>query len=569
MDLRLAQALAVRADCLWVAQPDVARSLYEEALALADQGALLLVARCWHGLGRIHLEAEAPDAAERALLQAVAIEEELRRTLRSHLHKAGFLAHRQELHEALLTATMRQPGSEMRLLGQLERLKAGALVDLLHDQPPDRSSDDALRERLAERDRLAALLDFHLSPLGWASLESVVTDGQRGAILTGHDEHQSRIIAGLRRQLQIVEEDILRRDPSRTWRASAAIAPETIHSLLDEKSILITYFTTRDGLAAMTVGAADGDARLHRLAGALDELQARWRVAQTYLGDHSAARKHLAVFYNRLIRPLEERLEGKRRLIIIPHRQLFLLPFAAFYDSRRDAYLLERWTTQLAPSATILARCRERPAAGQGVLLAGYPGQPDDPAYLPAVEQELDALRARLPGALCLMGDEATKANVLHHAPGKRLVHLASHAYFKPHEPLDSGMPLAGGRWLRASDLYLNYDLMRGATVVLSGCQTGEGRLEGDEVLGLLSGFLYAGARSIVSSLWPVGDNATARLMIAFYDGLAGGSEAGEALREAQLRLLGEQAYGAPIYWGAFQLTGADDQLYRNTESPG
>lgn len=557
--LRLAQALAVRADCWRFSQPDEARSLYDEALALAGEGALLLAARCWHGLGRIHLDAGAPEAAEAALLNAVAVEETLRRTLRSHLHKAGFLAGKGSLHEELLAAIQRQPQSEGRLLGQLERLKAGALVDLLQDQPPDRSLDDALRERLAERDRLAALLDFHLSPLGWAGAESVADDGRRGALLSEHDEHQTRIITGLRRQLQIIEEDIFRRDPTQSWRGATVISPQEIHALLDEQSILITYFTTSDGLAAMTTGAAAGDVRLHRLSGSPADLHTRWRVCQERLGDANAAHTCLAVFYDRLIRPLEERLAGKRRLIIAPHQQLSLLPFAAFFDKRRHAYLLERWTTQLTPSATIFALCRQRAVAGEGVLLVGYPGSPDDPTYLLGVIQEIDALRARMPGALCLTGDEATEANVLRHVAGKRIVHLAGHAYFMPHQPLDSGMPLAGGPWLRASDLYLNYDLMRGATVVLSGCQTGAGRLEGGEVLGLQSAFLYAGARNIVSSLWKVDDTATAILMSDYYDGLVNGSETGEALRLAQLQMLGGERYRAPDYWGAFQLIGAGE----------
>lgn len=559
--LRLAQALAVRAECLRLSQPDAARVLYDEALALVGRGALLLAARCWHGLGQIHLDAGAPAAAEAALLTAVDIEEALRRALRSHLHKAGFLANREKLHEELLAAIQRQPHSEARLLGQLERLKAGALVDLLQDQPPDRSIDDALREQLAERDRLAALLDFHLSPLGWSGLESVAGDGQRGATLSEHDQRQARIISDVRRRLQIIEEDILRRDPSQSWRASTAIAPEEIHALLDEQSILITYFTTSDGLAAMTVGAAAGDVRRHPLAGSPADWQSKWRVCQANLGHPSAAAACLAVFYDRLIRPLEERLAGKRRLIIVPHPQLSLLPFAAFFDTRQGVYLLQRWTTQMAPSATILAHCRERSAAGGSVLLVGYPGRPGDRAYLPGVTQEIAALQARLPGATCLTGDEATEQNLLRHAPGKHIIHLAGHAYFMPHQPLDSGMPLAGGPWLRASDLYLNYDLMRGATIFLSGCQTGAGRLEGGEMLGLLNAFLYAGARGIVSSLWKVDDDATALLMSDIYDGLAGGADTGEALRAAQLRLLGGQRYGAPYYWGAFQLTGAGERF--------
>jgi CHAT domain-containing protein len=103
---------------------------------------------------------------------------------------------------------------------------------------------------------------------------------------------------------------------------------------------------------------------------------------------------------------------------------------------------------------------------------------------------------------------------------------------------------------------------MRGATVVLSGCQTGEGRLEGGEVLGLISAFLYAGARGVVSTLWKVDDAVTPLLMSDFYRGLANGLDTVEALREAQLHSLKNKFYAAPDIWGAFQFTGASSDFF-------
>ena len=115
-----------------------------------------------------------------------------------------------------------------------------------------------------------------------------------------------------------------------------------------------------------------------------------------------------------------------------------------------------------------------------------------------------------------------------------------------------------GGPWLRASDLFLRHGLLGGATVVLSGCQTGQGQPAGSEVLGLISAFFYAGARGVVASLWKVDDAATAILMGHFYDGLARGRPTAEALRQAQVAMLAGDDYRLPYYWGAFQLTGAE-----------
>ena len=106
---------------------------------------------------------------------------------------------------------------------------------------------------------------------------------------------------------------------------------------------------------------------------------------------------------------------------------------------------------------------------------------------------------------------------------------------------------------LTVSDLY---SMRIGADLVtLSGCETGLGRIaNGDDVVGLTRGFLYAGTRTIVASLWQVDDRATGDLMIAFYGSIANGLSKRDALRAAQLEQLGKQRH--PYFSAAFQLTG-------------
>jgi len=90
--------------------------------------------------------------------------------------------------------------------------------------------------------------------------------------------------------------------------------------------------------------------------------------------------------------------------------------------------------------------------------------------------------------------------------------------------------------------------------VTLSACETGLGKVaSGDDVVGLTRGFLYAGAATIVASLWKVDDRATAELMRRFYDNL-GRMDKLEALRQAQLET--RKAFPAPFFWAAFQLIG-------------
>jgi CHAT domain-containing protein len=96
---------------------------------------------------------------------------------------------------------------------------------------------------------------------------------------------------------------------------------------------------------------------------------------------------------------------------------------------------------------------------------------------------------------------------------------------------------------------------LQGALVVLSGCSTGANKVyAGDEILGLVRGFLTAGAASLVVSLWAVNDPATAKLMTAFYEGLKTGVAPRQALRMAALDT--RQLFPHPYYWAPFTFIG-------------
>jgi CHAT domain-containing protein len=135
-------------------------------------------------------------------------------------------------------------------------------------------------------------------------------------------------------------------------------------------------------------------------------------------------------------------------------------------------------------------------------------------------------------------------------------------AAFSP-EPEDSSRQ----SWLYANDLYQME--IRADQVVLSGCETGQGELkESEGVISLGRGFLYAGAGSVVSSLWPVSDQATAYFMELYYEGIKSGVSKTEALRQAKLGML-MSPYKEPVYWSAFTLVGdARPLIFRSVWSP-
>src|SRR5262249_21752085 len=94
--------------------------------------------------------------------------------------------------------------------------------------------------------------------------------------------------------------------------------------------------------------------------------------------------------------------------------------------------------------------------------------------------------------------------------------------------------------------------------VVLSACETGLGKeVNGEGLIGLTRGFMYAGAPRIVSSLWKVGDFATAKLMKVFYTSMEqDGMRPAQALRNAQLALISDRRWSAPYYWAGFTIQG-------------
>jgi CHAT domain-containing protein len=303
----------------------------------------------------------------------------------------------------------------------------------------------------------------------------------------------------------------------------------------------------------------DGVVAEYRIASS-DEVEAavaglHFQIETFVYGPELAARKsaylkrnadrYLARLYDMLLRPVEAAL-GDRDLVVVPHGALHYVPVHALFDGVR--YVVERRSVSFVPSATVLALCAAAPSGeGTSALLCGVPD-----ASAPEIRREVTALRAHFPDATVLEGADATRAAFAREAEGRRVVHVAAHAEFRSDNPMLSCVRLADGR-LTFYDIFglrLDADL-----VVLSGCNTGAVAVgAGDELHGLLRGFLYAGAPSLLLSLWDADDAATADLMEGFYIALGRGAGKREALREAQLRLV--ERYPHPYYWAPFLLLG-------------
>jgi len=163
---------------------------------------------------------------------------------------------------------------------------------------------------------------------------------------------------------------------------------------------------------------------------------------------------------------------------------------------------------------------------------------------------------ATMLGTKALIGPQASKAKLQTSLSEVRVAHLATHAYFEPNSPLDSGVVFADGDVLTAREVL--DDRLSADLLVLSACETGMAQsLGGDELAGLGQAFLQAGARSVIVSLWRVNDSATAALMKAFYEARRSDEvDNAQALSQAMTQIQEQEKWQHPYYWGAFVFMG-------------
>lgn len=303
--------------------------------------------------------------------------------------------------------------------------------------------------------------------------------------------------------------------------------------------------------------------------------------------------------YNLLVKPAEAQVADSERLLLLLDGPLHALPFAALRAPRSAArparYLIEWKPLHVVASATVYSHTRKpRAAAGTpahpaGLIAFGDPelapstagtaAPPLSPvledfarrgrrlAALPAARREVRAI-ARLFGseATVYVGRDATEERAKTIAQRTAYVHFASHALLDERLPLNSALvlaqPIRGSApanngllqvWEIFEGLRLDADL-----VTLSACETAlGGDFGGEGLIGLTRAFQFAGARSVVASLWSIGDTSTEQLMVRFYRYLRAGRTKDEALRAAQIAAIRSQsAYSHPFHWAAFQVFG-------------
>jgi CHAT domain-containing protein/Tfp pilus assembly protein PilF len=575
-----------------LAQPQKAREHLRRALELARaQRSPSSEVRSLAGLARSERLEGFPARARGHVETAIELFESERLRVWTPALRASFASTFYDLYDLYIDLLL-AAGDTRGALEVSERVRARTLLELVQESGAD--LDQKGDPKLLARRRS---LHRRLSAKAARTARVALTDAEP-ALKSALAEEQTAIL----RELDLVEALLHRTTPERGARPSTAAE---IQALLDDDTLLLVFALGETRSVLWRVDA--GTITAHHLPPRQDIEKAARRVHVNLRRFEPAARHQdaeaAAELVDLLLGPVASQLEA-RRLVIVPDGALFYVPFEALPLPRQAAstpqdlpkrYLLDRYEIVYLSSASVLATQRRaavepRPAGHTLAVLADPVFDPSDPRLsgrekapgrargrargggprferLPATRQEAEALAAlAAPGeVLKALGFEATRSRVLGESLSPyRFIHFATHGVIDTETPALSALVLSlydrEGRpregFLSLRDIYglrLNAEL-----VVLSGCRTALGRqMRGEGLWGLTRGFLAAGARRVLATLWRVEDRAAAELMRRFYSALwREGLTPAAALRSAKLSLRRERRWRDPHFWASFVLEG-------------
>ena len=547
-----------------------ARRMATTALESARGLSPTIAYQCHHLIGRIERDRHRGSLALESFRRAVETIEKMRGGIAADEFKASFLQDKIHAYEDAISACLDSENVDCldEAFSLVESSKSRALVDLLARYLRGAQSEESNLSPEPRR-RLSKLIE----DLNWYSSQAGLAEDkgdQRGAQRADRYRHA---VAQCESQIAHLFSRMETEAPgSADTQRMRAASLEALQAVLEPGETVVEYFATTNYISAFIV-SRDGVQIARRIVRKIDveNLLATLRFqiekfnygadyVESYFGQlRRAANEILHQLYAMIFAPVEAAIEGDQ-LIIIPHGALHYVPFHALHDG--TDYLLERFEISYAPSATVLKLCRARslPAA-----MESQPGggSKDDrlvalgvsESGTPNIENEIAEVAALFPNSVTLTNERATRANLFEAAPDAKFLHLASHGYFRRDNPMFSFLKLADSNlhFYNLLDLKLTAEM-----VTLSACHTGVNKVfPGDELQGLVRGFLYAGAPSVVASLWAVSDRSTADFMRELYSNIRAGLGKRAALRLAQLAI--KDAYGHPYYWAPFVLMGNPD----------
>jgi CHAT domain-containing protein len=553
---------------LYLGRASEGRSALEEIRALtAELGRADLEWVVFFGIGHSY-EKENPDSACAYYEKAFERIERVGAGLGGQEIRSGFFSNerRRYFEEVMRFYASQAVDAERELWSSrafqtIERAKSRGLLELMEQSV----KQDVSREEDALLDSLYAL----------RALSSIETDAQRRIESRYVELRESRF------ERQLGELDARERI-ARIDVVQEALPKQTVlleYALGDTASYLWCIDSERQQLFELP----DRKVLRQKVTGLRDA------VAKPGSGD--AALKRLSRdLYAILIEPAEKMLSGSRTLILIPDGVLFELPFEILLskdpqeaESWGDLHWLTRsFETLYLPSASIFVELQSAPLPEHFDHELVAVGNPDYStlevkselkmnviAPLPHTKNEVETICSFLPDdkRIMLLGAQASETALKQrlHDGTQRILHLATHGYADPVEPIVSSVLLCREQGSNDDGYLHTLEILslpiRSNLVVLSACESARGRLSrGEGVVGLSRAFFAAGAKSVIASLWSVSDNSTSELMKQFYESMIVDRQtARRALRQARLELLKDETFAHPFYWSPFIVIGRPD----------
>jgi CHAT domain-containing protein/tetratricopeptide (TPR) repeat protein len=352
----------------------------------------------------------------------------------------------------------------------------------------------------------------------------------------------------------------------------------TIQSMLNRGQTMVEYFLGEEQLFVFIIGSKGLEVITKDRPDQLVDRVLAFRQSiegYEYLADNEGAKianyqLHGQGLYHDLISPLLAYVEQSSQLLIVPSGILDLLPFEALLSSpppqpedfRTYPYLLRDFEISYGYSAGLLWSLHQMPRSGKG--WGGFsPSFSRSGAWSPLIcsQDLLQQLAAARSGEV-ILDTAAVPARFKELAQRYAVLHLATHAQANPDAGDFSFIVFSDGKGgydsLFTKDLYLLE--LEAELVILSACETALGTLYDSEgIISLARGFHYAGARSVLTTLWSINEAANCDLMELIYEGLDQNERKSKALQRAKLTYIEAQREpqgGHPLYWAGFQLLG-------------
>jgi CHAT domain-containing protein len=587
---------------------------YQEAVRLAEAGELhRLVATASFGLARLHRDAGDLEKAEESAEKGVDASQRVGETFElperlsflARLHTdRGRIGDADHLFEQAadvvegLMVTVESPSTRTSLIGAVSQIYLDHFtlaVERLKD--PERALEVLERARgRAAADVLRTRETFRSASMVARAIEREIARLQTRLMRSSDREERRQILE----RLFDVEQELYAAKFSRSQRLMERGQPvelATLQKNLRPDELLLEYALGEPRSYALVIG--DTDIRIITLP----ERSRIEALVEKYLAEvrsRKAATQSAKELYSVLLGSVAERRQ-RPRLIVVPDGKLHLVPFDALVDES-GGYVLASQVVTYAPSATVLHLLRSQPESSAAsvplVAVGDVPYQGGDSLVassgnagrsksagttrglfdlqagklppLPATAEEVISV-AEIAGrrSVVLLGEKATEGGLRARLSERvRILHLAVHGIASNATPERAALVLAQSAGdddglLQAreiSELDLAAEL-----VILSACDTGAGRLVGQEgIVNLVRAFHFAGARTVVASLWAADDVFTTSLMKRFYGNLAKGVDRGVALQKAKLELIeqfGDQAL--PFFWAGFTMVGEGSKQVR------